>query len=184
MHAAQAPAQGMTEPMAHNRRITIKAGRDHMHALVVVDVHALRRSLRLAARGNPEQRRMHRMHCVLLVGLGRSCQEVARWFGDSPRSIERWVGAFNRRGIPGLDPAARRGRSARLTPGDLLRLDSDLQRLPNDWGYAESRWSGRLLLRHLGLQYGVTMGLRQCQRTLSRLAGTGPARPDPHATAF
>ena len=34
-----------------------------------------------------ELRLAHRLHALLLVSLGRSCQEVAGWFGENPRTV-------------------------------------------------------------------------------------------------
>ena len=38
---------------------------------------------------SPQSRFVHRLHCLLLVGTGQSCYQVAKVFGDDPRSIER-----------------------------------------------------------------------------------------------
>ena len=44
----------------------------------------------------------HRLHGVLLVASGLSCEQVAKCFGDSPRTIANWVRRFERPGLPGL----------------------------------------------------------------------------------
>ena len=36
---------------------------------------------------SPQSRFLHRLHCLLLVGSGYSCNQAAQTFGDSPRSV-------------------------------------------------------------------------------------------------
>jgi transposase len=38
----------------------------------------------------------------LLVAQGMTCPEVAALLGDSPRSVEYWVGSFEKSGLSGL----------------------------------------------------------------------------------
>ena len=128
----------------------------------------LRQSIRAAVASSRDQRLLHQLHCVLLVSLGRSCHEVALWFGDSTRTVERWVHAFEIHGAEGLCPHCPSGRPPKLPDDHALRLAADLRQSPAAFGYAQPQWSGRLLMRHLTDRYGVTMGLRQCQRTLQR----------------
>jgi transposase len=82
--------------------------------------------LRALANTGPEQRFMHRLHCVVLVAEGHSCAEVARWFGGSRRTIERWVHSFEKDGIEGI--RAQRGgggRPAKMTGVRLRELAVD-----------------------------------------------------------
>ncbi|MCZ4312308.1 helix-turn-helix domain-containing protein [Comamonadaceae bacterium G21597-S1] len=105
----------------------------------------------------------------MLVGLGRSCHEVGQWFGDSTRSVERWVVAFNRHGAAGLCACSPGGRRPRLSVDTVKRLVFELRQSPGICGFPDAVWGGRLLMQHLQVHYGVTMGLRQCQRTLRHL---------------
>lgn len=128
-----------------------------------IDCEALRRRLQQASRRGTEQRRLHQHYCVYLVALGHSCRDVASWFGDSARSVERWVLTHT------LDPgpaASARGRPARLDAAQRRQLYLDLARPPPLPGRGEPRWDGRLLQRHLQSRYAVGLSLRQCQRAL------------------
>ena len=113
-----------------------------------------------------ELRAMHRLHAVFLVSLGHSCYEVAHWFGEHPRSVERWVHAYDLGGINGLREGAHTGRPARLTQQQSQQLAQDLARGPADFGFRQTRWDGKLLMRHLECKFGVQLSLRQCQRLL------------------
>jgi transposase len=57
-------------------------------------------------RRSEEARYDHRLHAVLLVTQGRSCHQVAKDLGDSPRSVQYWVNRFEERGFIGLQAAA------------------------------------------------------------------------------
>lgn len=123
-----------------------------------------------------EQRFLHRLHCVLLIAEGRSCYEVARWFGEDPRTIERWVHALDLHGVEGLREHHAGGRPAKLAGEQAQRLALDLQNPPRLSGYPKREWSGKLLKQHLAGSYGVKLSARQCQRMLRSQARAGPPR--------
>lgn len=133
------------------------AGAQLMRALVAGE---LRRSA--------EQRFAHRLHAVMLVAAGRSCYEIARWFGDDPRTIERWVHAFDAHGAEGLREHHAGGRPARLSPAQAAAIDRIVHQRPEASGVSGKRWNGRLLAQYLAARFGVRLGIRQCQRLLQR----------------
>lgn len=127
---------------------------------------ALRTALASAVHRSNELRFVHRLHAVLLVSLGHSCYEVARWFGEDPRSIERWTQAYSLHGDEGLRDHQRGRRPTRLTAQQSQQLALEVARDPDDCGYHHSRWTGKLLSLHLQRRYGVQLGQRHCQRLL------------------
>lgn len=147
-----------------------------MRRLTLGDALALRGLIRSASRASDQQRVLHRLHCALLIAEGRSCYEVARWFGEAPRTVERWVHAFERHGIDGLQDHRAGGRPAKLSREIWQGLERDLRRPPALYGYSKRRWTGRLLTQHLQGCYGVKLGTRQCQRLLRRLTRADPVR--------
>lgn len=144
-----------------------------MRKLSLSSAQWLREMLHASVKTFCEPHFLHWLHCVLLVAKGRSCYEVARWFGDDPRTIERWVHALDEYGIEGLREHHAGGRPAKLAGGQLQRLAFDLQRPPRVFGYSESRWSGKLLTQYVEGRYGVKLSARQCQRIMRQLADTG-----------
>ena len=68
---------------------------------------------------------------MLLIAKGRSCYEVARWFGQDPRTIERGVG--------GLREHYAGGRSAKVVGEQVQSLARDLLKPPRVSGYYWSR---------------------------------------------
>jgi transposase len=133
----------------------------------------MRELIRASLRISREQRYLHRLHCVLLVAEGRSCYEVARWFGEAPRTIERWVNALDQHGVEGLREHPSGGRPAKLGPDQTQRLMLDLAQPPRLCGYPKRSWSGALLTQHLAERYGIRLSPRQCQRLLRGLTRTG-----------
>ncbi len=137
--------------------------------LVLVNADEVRALIEACGLRSPAQRLNHKLHCALLVAEGRSCYEVARWFGESPRTIERWVLAFGQSGSPGLETRSCAGRPARLNASALEGLLRDLATSPAVFGYSAQVWSPKLLMLHLGRGYKINLGLRQCQRAWRRL---------------
>ncbi|MBI3348184.1 MAG: hypothetical protein HY020_13370 [Burkholderiales bacterium] len=132
-------------------------------------LEALRQMLRAELDRSAQAQALHRQHCVCLVACGRSCAEVAAWFGDSPRSLQRWVRLVLGTGSNGapLSMAERHvGRPPRLSGPQSCILAAELRAPPSGCGYAQGRWDGKLLQQHLQEHHAVHLSLRQCQRTL------------------
>jgi transposase len=117
----------------------------------------------------------HRLHALLLVAAGRSCAEVAQWFGENSSTVQRWVRRFRVQGLDGLHDVERPGRPCSLDAVQRRRLEADLRKAPRYFGFAARAWDGPTLAEHLRRCYGVDLGLRQCQR-LYRQMGFRPRR--------
>jgi transposase len=140
-----------------------------MRRLQIADAQVMSLAIRQEIGRSQDSRYDHRLHGVLLVSQGMSCYEVAEYFGDHPRTVERWVKRFERKGFAGLQEEERTGRPMRLDQDQWTSLGQDLRRSPRDFGYTQNFWDGKLLSHHLKAVYGVTLGTRQCQRIFHRL---------------
>jgi transposase len=116
-----------------------------------------------------ESRYDHKLHGILLVSSGYSSTEVAKLFGHSPRTVQYWVHRFEQSGFAGLQEIQRSGRPTTLDAGIRKRIVRDLRRSPRDLGYSQNLWDGKLLSHHLSKQFGVDIGVRQCQRIFDQL---------------
>lgn len=132
--------------------------------------------IRTAGRSSGSQRLEDQLHGVLLVAEACGCHEVARWFGERPRTIERWVLAFGRTGSAGPMPHAGHGRRSRLDATVMAGLLRNLSASPAALGYRSWDWNSKLPLQHLRSRYQLGLSLRQCQRTLRRLQSARPQR--------
>ena len=109
------------------------------------------------------------MHGILLVAKGRNCYEVAEILGHSPTTIESWVHLFNDRGFEGLHDETRSGRPSRIPESMVEEIDKDLRRNPEELGYPQNLWDGKLLSHHLNTKYSLSIGVRQAQRFFHKL---------------
>src|SRR5574337_1317798 len=73
----------------------------------------LRGALEAEQHTSASARFIHKAHCVLMVMSGMNCCGVVAMFGESARSVERWVRAYEQGGIEGLKNKLHRGRPAR-----------------------------------------------------------------------
>ena len=140
-----------------------------MKVLRIAEAATAAAALRREIRRSVESRYDHRLHAVLLVCRGHSCATVAAWLGDDPATLQRWVHRFAAGGCAALREGARAGRPGRLAGPAWAKALQDLRAIPRDLGYAQDRWDGKLLAGHLREHYGISLGLRQCQRLLRRM---------------
>jgi transposase len=147
-----------------------------MRKLRPMHVELIRPLIAKAVRSSEELRYLYRMQCVLLVGEGQSCYQVAKWLSSDARTIERWVHAYEQRGAEGLRDHHGGGRPGRLSGQQIHQLKEDLGQVPRVLGYEHPKWDGKLLAAHLQARYGVRLGIRQCQRIL-RVAGRDVGAP-------
>lgn len=140
-----------------------------MRKLEIEDAEVMRIAIQQEIQRSDESRYDHRLHGLLLVAGGQSCRQVALLFDEDPRTVRRWVGAFESRGFEGLRDGGRSGRPPSLTAEQLSCLELDLRRGPGEFGLSGHLWDGPLLSEHLRREYGVRLGVRQCQRLFKRL---------------
>lgn len=129
-------------------------------------------------RRSGEARYDHRLHGLLLVAHGMSCREVAHLLGNSPRTVENWVHRFEQEGLAGLIDGDRAGRPTRLDEKQLGEVGKALRKSPEDFGLVGRIWDGKTLSVWIEQQFGITLGVRQCQR-LFRSLGFRLRKPRP-----
>lgn len=125
-----------------------------------------------------ESRYDHRLHGVLLICSGFSSNEVAELFGHSPRTVQYWIHRFEESGFAGLEETPRPGRPSRIEEAVLEEISKQLRCFPRELGYAQNLWDGKLLSNHLKERFGISLGVRQCQR-LFRQLGFRRRKPRP-----
>lgn len=116
-----------------------------------------------------EARYDHRLHAILLVAQGLSSRKVAQLLGDSPRTVAYWVKRFNEEGLAGLAEADRSGRPRKLSQDQIDLIDAALRKSPSDYGLVVNLWDGKTLSAFIKKQFGIDMGVRQCQRLFRQL---------------
>lgn len=140
-----------------------------MKALRIADAATVAMGLQDEIRRSEESRYDHRLHGVLLVAQGMNCPEVADLLGDAPRSVENWVRRFEAEGLAGLQEGERMGRPRRLSARRLAEVDALLRKAPREAGMSGNLWDGKTLAAWIKRQYGIRLGVRQCQRLFRQL---------------
>lgn len=98
-----------------------------------------------------------------------TCPEVAKLLGDAPRTVEYWVRRFEQKGLAGLWEGERSGRPRRLSAEQLQEINQAVRRMPREVGLGGNLWDGKTLTAWIERQYGIRMGVRQCQRLFRQL---------------
>ena len=116
-----------------------------------------------------ESRYDHRLHGVLLVSCGYFCTEVGQLLGQAATTVQRCGGRFERGSLDGLRECDRLGRPRALDVAMASRggrLAQDITRI-----LIRGRLVGWIaaVSEHLRKNYGVRLGVRQCQRLFGQM---------------
>lgn len=129
----------------------------------------LRTAIRRKTQQSRDNRLVYRMVCMLLLDLGHAPQQVADWFGEHPRTLDRWRRRFDAEGVAGLRDETSPGRPPRLSAEQIGELRADIDLPPYTFGYSANSWRGKVLQAHIERRYGVEISLRHCQRLLKKM---------------
>jgi transposase len=140
-----------------------------MRRISVSDPENSRALLQQEINRHQDARYDHRLHCVSLVAAGLPCEQVAVYFGDSPRSVVNWVRRFDRRGLAGLAEGNHSGRPGRLSAEQLEEVRTMIRKTPGEAGLSANLWDGKTLAQYLRERFQVHLGVRQCQRLFHQL---------------
>jgi transposase len=149
--------------------VTFPPGSTVMRKLEIADADVMRIAIQQEIVRSEESRYDHRLHGLLLITGGQSCQQVAELFGEDRRTVQRWVKTFEQDGLDGLREGERPGRPRSLTPQQWKALEKDLRKSPDEFGLTGHLWDGKLLAEHLRQHYEVSLGVRQCQRVFKQM---------------
>jgi transposase len=140
-----------------------------MRKLEIADAEVMRIAIQQEIARSDESRYDHRLHGLLLLSSGQSCQQIANLFGEDRRTVQRWVKRFEQEGLEGMRDSQRSGRPACLDAKQWTALGRDLRRSASDFGHPGHLWDGKLLSIHLKERYQITLGVRQCQRIFTQM---------------
>ncbi|MFN8915007.1 helix-turn-helix domain-containing protein [Roseateles sp.] len=140
-----------------------------MRKLEIQDAVVMQLAIREEINRSEEARYDHRLHGLLLVSSGRSCNEVGTLFGEAATTVQRWVRRFEESGFAGLREGERTGRPRSLDERSWRRIETDLRKSPEAFGLQANLWDGPVLSEHLQRNYGITLGVRQCQRMFRQM---------------
>lgn len=134
-----------------------------MKKLTIADAPTIILGLQDEIRRSEEARYDHRLHGVLLVAQGMSCEEVSILLGDSLRTVQYWVNRFEEKGLAGLVEGQRSGRPRRLDEEQLEEIGRALRKTPEAAGMTGNIWDGKTLSAFIKMRFDVDLKVRQCQ---------------------
>ena len=120
-----------------------------MRKLEIAEAGVMQLAIREEINRSEEARYDHRLHGLLLVSSGRSCNEVGALFGEAATTVQRWVRRFEESGFAGLREGERSGRPRALDERSWRRIEADLRKSPDAFGLQANLWDGPVLSEHL-----------------------------------
>ena len=110
-----------------------------------------------------------RYHTLILMHELQNCTKVAEIMKKSRTTIQKWINAFNSKGIGGIILRSPPGRPSKLTEEQKAILKTDVSTHPRKLGYEFSNWEGKSISEHIKHKFGVLLKVRQCQYLLHEL---------------
>ena len=126
-----------------------------MRTLEIANANVMRMAIQQEIVRSDESRQDHRLHGLLLVTGGNSCQQVAKLFSEDRRTVRRWVTRFETHGLTGLCDGECSSRPATLGAEQWTALGRDLRRDPQKFSHTGHLWDGTQFSAHLRLRYRV-----------------------------
>ena len=110
-----------------------------------------------------------RLEAFALLKRGLHQAEVARQVGVHRQSVGRWAKQIEQSGRAGLKQAGRAGRKPRLSGADLKRIERDLKRGPQAFGYDTDLWTLARVADLIEQRCGVRFTVGHVWRLLGKL---------------
>ncbi len=121
-----------------------------------------------AIMSSSDESRFHfRVFVVTMVLSGFPASEIGAMAGVSRVAVTGWVKTADEQGFDALRPKGHKGALPKLTDEQCKKIDAILQSDPKEYGY--KNWDGSSLSSYIESEFGVTLGVRQCQRLLHKL---------------
>ncbi len=143
-----------------------------------VKAHHTLEQLKRLHRTETNARLARRIQGVYLAKMGRTCREIMRTTGAARRTVQQWVGKYNRGGLDELFDKPRPGQPTKL-PRD--REEEFRRRIKNGPTQADgvSALNGPAVQRILEREFGKTYSLRGVYDLLHRLGYSCLSPPSP-----
>ena len=117
---------------------------------------------------------LRKVTIVNLMLNGASASSLSACCGETSRTLSSWMKAVDEKGFEALRVKKQPGRPFRLTPEQKEEIKVAILSDPSDSGY--NVWDGPSLSDYINQKYGITLGVRQCQRLFHEL-GFAQIRP-------
>jgi transposase len=140
-------------------------------------------------KGSPAELEHRRLLAVQRVLEGFSAEEVAEFLGVDPRSVRRWIAAYQRGGGSALRARPASGRPRKLTTTQEKIVRRWLADSPTEHGFQTELWTAPRLAQLIHEEFGIALHPKYLSGWLRRRGYTPqkpqrvPRRRDPKAIA-
>ena len=110
---------------------------------------------------------VHRVSMVNLMLSGFPAKELAKYCGESERTLQSWLKKVDEQGWETLISKKQTGRPSRLSNQQIEEIRIAVQAEPEQSGY--NVWDGPTLSDYIKNQYGIEYGVRASQYLLHRM---------------
>lgn len=111
-----------------------------------------------------------RLQMVYLIHQGKSSREVGEIYKVSFKQVLNWAHRFKKQGLEGLKDMRGRGRKTSLNARSLDQIKHTVLNVaPSELGYTAKRWTGPLLLKWIGTEYGTTFTATTIYKLLDKI---------------
>ena len=110
---------------------------------------------------------VHRVSMVNLMLSGFPAKELAKYCGESERTLQSWLKKVDEQGWETLISKKQTGRPSRLSNQQVEEIRIAVQANPEQSGY--NVWDGPTLSDYIKSQYGIEYGVRASQYLLHRM---------------
>ena len=110
--------------------------------------------------------------CQALFSLknGAKVSEVCRVLNVTRESLRVWRNQFKKDGIDGLiSNKKRKGRKTYFTNDIKYDLQKKLKKSPENIGYDQKQWDGKIVARYLNEKKGINISIRTAQNWINKL---------------
>ena len=136
---------------------------------------------KLIVRATDDAKFQHKVEMVNLVLGGMTPSALSEYVRESKNTITLWVKTADEKGFDALRVKKQPGRPTRLSAENIAAIKAVLaEDAPKKYGCHV--WDGPSLSAYIAREYGVSLGVRQCQRMFHSL-GFSLIRPHPQPKA-
>ena len=138
------------------------------------DKQALIEKGRQIVSSNDDAKYLRKVTIVNLMLNGATASSLSPACGETSRTLSSWMKTVDEQGFEALRPQKQPGRPFRLSMDQKEKIKVAILSAPSDSGY--NVWDGPALSDYINKTYGITLGVRQCQRLFHEL-GFSQIRP-------
>lgn len=123
---------------------------------------------------NDDAKFLRKVTIVNLMLNGASPSSLSASCGETTRTLSSWMKAVDEGGFEVLRPKKQPGRPFKLSEAQKEEIKVAILSEPEAFGY--NVWDGPSLSHYINKAYGISLGVRQCQRLFHQL-GFSQIRP-------